>query len=758
MKIKTIRTITFLMGALLLFGGCQSEPEKSEAPETTVVQTEDEMQTDNNILIDVADIVNYTAADIRKMETKSGKQAAVTIDVVCMLCSDNFQLSDVRNTMRQIRNAGVRRVYMIMCSPSYPVLSGGMITAIQTGMANTDIVRALKNLKEDPNKIFIEVCHEFGLEAIAVVKPYEGGGGCTIPEGTTLDAVASEYCESATPETVGGYRAFVDRFIAEHPELRVQRKKGTGEDVKGPVTALEIYYQIGSDKPDLAAVNANAVNSPTIWVSRDNATYSVWENITWTYDKVKSYNITDPNGIITATRDCIRLRVELSGLTAEYGYVACSLSDQSFIMVNDYWCRPYSMTKLYGASGEIPSTLGYYVRTPYDKNATPETMKWGSYGSVADPTKLTGISVSANGTATGVYKSEATDNGAHEFYQWGFEYEFVYTSAVTSGFKSPLIALAVGKNEYVQGTLCEGYEEVREYWLEQVQAALSYGADGIDIRWDGHSSMASDYYYYGYNQPIADEYYKQYGTRLEDEPVNTKTATRVMTIRGEFFVKFLEEASKLAHDNGAIFLSHFFATSYSSNIGTDDYQPSAGANHVAQWKMPKIIVRDYEKVIDLCDEIVYKDYFSVSYSLADQRTGKVLTDYAHRQGKKIWIHCYVQQNGGMLSDGFMENFLSSEAADGVILYEIVESYDYGTTKQMLNKHIDDRAVYEISVMGRIGGIPQGTTARGLIETMGMLGSNVVVDENGASVPLDAVLTKNMRLCLNGVIYYNLSLK
>ncbi len=755
---RSLRWSILLLALLMLLGGCKSQ-DQMEEPQTTATQTEEEMNSENNILIKAEDVVNYTAEQIRAMETTSGKEAAVTIDVVCMLCSDNFQRSDVRSIMRSIRNAGIRRVYMIMCSPSYPVMSGGMITAIETGLAGTDVVRALRNLKEDPNKVFIEVCHEFGLEAIAVIKPYEGGGGVTIPEGTTLDAVASEFCETFAPETVGGHRAFIDRFIAKHPEMRVKRKAGTGETAKGPVKAMEIYYQIGSDHPDPAVENGKEINAPTVWVSRDNATYEIWKKASWAYDLVNNYAITDPNGIVTSRKNCVRLRVELQDLPEEYGYVACSLSEQSFIMAKgDYWCRPYSMTKLYGADGELPSTLGYYVRTPYDQNATPETMKWGAYGSPADPTKLKGIRVDASGAAVGVYKDGSADNGAHEFYQWGFEYEFVYTSAVVSGFMSPVIALGVGKNEFVQGTLCEAYEEVRAYWLEQVEAALSYGADGIDIRWDGHSSMVSDYYYYGYNEPIAAEYLKQYGKRLEDEPVNTQTATRVMSIRGEFFVKFLEEASALAHSKGAIFLSHFFATSYTSDIASDSYVPSASANQAAQWKMPKIIVRDYQKVIDLCDEIVYKDYFSVAYSLSDQRLGRVLTEYARSKGKKIWVHCYVQQNGGMLSDGFMENFLSSEAADGVILYEIVESYDYGETAQMLKKHVDNREIYQISAMDRISGIPQGTTAGELIERMGMLGSCVVVDASGASVSLSTPLAKDMKLCLNGTIYFNLSLK
>ena len=759
---STVRLGALCLAFLMLLTGCQTPdtpPVNGTGDTGNTTATEEEMTTtQEEILIDPADVIEYTAADIRALETRTGKKVAVSIDVVCQLCEVNFRLADVRDMMLSIRNLGINRVYLIMCSPDYPVMSGGMITAVKEGMASTHIETALKNLGDDPNKIFIEMCHEYGMEAIAVIKPYEGGGGVTIPEGTTLDAVASKYGNTAAPETIGGHRAFMDAFIAKHPEMRVQRKPNSGQTSDGPVTKMEIYYQIGSDKTDLTEANKDAANAPTIWVSRDNAGYEIYKSISWKYDRVDNFPIYDANGDFVFNRNCVRLTVEITGLADEFDYIACSLPSTSFIMKSDYWCRPYgSMTALYSGSTKLATTLGYYVRTPYDKNATPETMKWGSYGSPADSSSLKGIDVDADGKVTAVYKEGKTVNGAESFYKWGFEYEFVYTSAVTNGFFSPVIALGVGKNEYVQGLLCEGYEEVRDYWLEQVETALSYGADGIDIRWDGHSAMVSDFYYYGYNKPIADEYLKQYGKALESEPVNKSTAARVATIRGEFFLKFLTEASKKAHDAGAIFLSHFFATSYTANIESDSYPLLTSANQVAQWKMPKILVRDYKAVIDLCDEIVYKDYFSTYYAASEHKIGQILTDYAKANGKKIWVHCYVQQSPKNLNSKYMENIANSTTADGTTLYEITPSFDYGTAKQMISTYLADAPKYSISLVGRISTVAKGTTARDLIEELHMLGQYAVVDAEGKSLPLDTVLTGDMRLCLNGSVYYKLSI-
>ena len=188
----------------------------------------------------------------------------------------------------------------------------------------------------------------------------------------------------------------------------------------------------------------------------------------------------------------------------------------------------------------------------------------------------------------------------------------------------------------------------------------------------------------------------------------------------------------------------------------EGYIPSAASNCFAQWKMPKIILADYQHLIDISDEITYKDYFSQYFPEGDQEYGKKLTEYAHAKGKKIWIHCYVQQ-ASQLNDHFMRNFVASYA-DGVTLYEIVPSFNYGNAYTFLEKYVLGAVPYSISIMGRISGIAKGSTARQLIETMHFLGENVVVDADGKSVSLDTVLTDDMRLCLNGSVFYTLQLR
>ena len=95
-KKQLIRGLSLLLGAVFFLGGCGVMVEKPQAT-AEPTQSEDSM-TENNVMIEVEDILSYTAEDIRRLETASGKQAAVTIDVVCMLCEKNY-----RNKQRDAR-------------------------------------------------------------------------------------------------------------------------------------------------------------------------------------------------------------------------------------------------------------------------------------------------------------------------------------------------------------------------------------------------------------------------------------------------------------------------------------------------------------------------------------------------------------------------------------------------------------------------------------------------------------------------------
>ena len=110
-----------------------------------------------------------------------------------------------------------------------------------------------------------------------------------------------------------------------------------------------------------------------------------------------------------------------------------------------------------------------------------------------------------------------------------------------------LIAFARGKNEYLAGTPCEAYAEVRRLWSGWVQRLIDAGVDGIDVRISAHGSLTDESSEYGYNEPIVDEFTRRYGAG----PTGSATdLARLAELRGEHFTSFIRETSEAIRDAG----------------------------------------------------------------------------------------------------------------------------------------------------------------------------------------------------------------
>ena len=104
-----------------------------------------------------------------------------------------------------------------------------------------------------------------------------------------------------------------------------------------------------------------------------------------------------------------------------------------------------------------------------------------------------------------------------------------------------VIALARGRNEYLSGSLCEAYPEVRAYWLSWVGQCIAAGVDGVDFRISCHSSWTNTPDIYGFNGPVVEEYQRRYGVNPDVEPYDPRL---LGTLRGEFFDQFLRSARR----------------------------------------------------------------------------------------------------------------------------------------------------------------------------------------------------------------------
>ncbi|MNI20738.1 hypothetical protein D3C73_742310 [compost metagenome] len=238
----------------------------------------------------------------------------------------------------------------------------------------------------------------------------------------------------------------------------------------------------------------------------------------------------------------------------------------------------------------------------------------------------------------------------------GFEFEWYGSGGWGHGWmRSPVYGIARGKMQYLKGTHCEAYPEVRAYWLEQVDKLLALGIDGIDLRLQNHSNMISDYIHYGYNEPIVAAYQQQYGVDIMLEAADPLS---IMRIRGQFYQLFVDEAAKLIHERGKKLQIHF-------RDSFENPRLSSIYSELGFWAMPKIWP-DWERLIELADEVTIKDYNWGSY---DSTIAARIKDRAAALHKPLWVHCYIAQ-GDDLNAAFFDGVAQDDRVTGVLLYEM----------------------------------------------------------------------------------------
>lgn len=102
------------------------------------------------------------------------------------------------------------------------------------------------------------------------------------------------------------------------------------------------------------------------------------------------------------------------------------------------------------------------------------------------------------------------------------------------------LAFGLGLVETLPGALCEAYPEVRTWWLEQVEACVRAGADGVDLRIGSHN-RTFDWEAYGFNPPVVAAFRERHGVDILREPFD-RVALR--KLRGAFYTEFVREASR----------------------------------------------------------------------------------------------------------------------------------------------------------------------------------------------------------------------
>ena len=661
-KIRLISWILTIVTLLSAFAACGEdsqggEPTVETQPMTNPVTTE---KVTDAITEEIPTVKTYTT-----FESELGTLIAPVIDIQTALNSHSYDYNRIRTEMKTLAELGFTRVYFVAatngfgmsCWPKWSDSANRYISGY------TFVQQNAKALRMDANRLYITACKNEGMEAYVVYKPYEGGGTQSVPEGVEK---LSETVSNAWISTLGGTIYHTDPFIAEHPEYRIQRKQDTELHEELPVTSIEIDFLLSSYSAGSSLSSSGVTQSVveaaagnyTLWVSDTNGAYKPYEGSTSCRFEAVTRETFDMSGVSLGSKKYVTMKI--TGLSVPYTeakYFAVTFEDSQKLHT-----IPYGSFTLYSGTTVLSSTVTSFCRYPANKSDTPANYDWGNEASKPlSGSLIGGIKVASDGSVTGVKKGTAQLNGAQDFHRWGFSFGWVYDGEFAFYANSAVYGIARGTIEYVPGGLCEAYQEVRDYWLSQVKQYLDYGADGIDIRPQSHSTMAIDYTNYGYNQPIADRYKELYGVDIQTSEADF---LKIALIRGEFFTEFLKAASELTHSYDAIFSTHLVASYETPMLSTKVF-------YVGHFTDPKLIP-DWKTVVDLCDEITIKDN---TYGTYNANLAKQIRKYAKEQKKTVWVHAYIQQNKTDLKE-YVKAADRDGLSTGVLLYELTFDSSY----------------------------------------------------------------------------------
>lgn len=529
----------------------------------------------------------------------------------------------MRRKMQLLAQCGFKRIYIL----AIPPVGADYAIPAYPGRKGIHRDECYANMDGNPLKYAVQYAKEAGMETIVQFKPYEGGGIFTVPHGFVPP------CDRNWLETLGGRAVGVDNFFIKHPDMRPKRRQYDKHADKA-VDKLELVFNLDliPGRPGLKKVNevmtvvprpdtpawtekdirSNPLGIITLFTSQDNAAYVKYAGDLQISERIEKRLIRDANGELLSRMPQLCRVVTLSGLNLDAPYFAVQIDGDAV----KYKMIPFSESFIsaFAADGtRLPVTSTVNVR------AGTLTRKYG-------------------------------------FQQNGFDFNVIGPYYWTDGWKDVnLLGIARGKEEYIRGTFCEAYPEVREYWMKQIREFMDMGCDGVDIRLMCHSGAMSDFVNYGYNEPIVRKYRELYGNVAEADMDHWK----IMKIRGDFFLEFAREASELLHKNGKRFSVHMH--DFLGRPTLDPTFPSFGF-----WTQPKILP-DMDRLIELVDDVVIKDYY---WGVYDPLRALHIKEAAEKAGKPFYLHAYLQQ-GHDINAKFLADAEKDPLVDGLMIYEVV---------------------------------------------------------------------------------------
>ena len=388
----------------------------------------------------------------------------------------------VDDMMRVLKEAGVERVSWAYYGDGH---DGYFIPAgLNPNWDNYEkTLRALGN----PLRVAVEAAHRYGIELYAYFKPYETGPAFSLPEGSP-DARAFGRIRQQ-----GGRLTWLDRFVVDHPELRIRHRPDASiEDLAHvPICALKLV------KGDGAPTRVGREHLQ-IWSSQHNYRYQpcavdfqVHETVEPSPEEVRDVN----GDLVTKQGDAVRT-LTLSGF---------QLTDPYIMVTTDFTDGPADF-----------QNTGTELLVALD----------------AEGREIPGVFA----TGGAIWERDRVD-----FRDWGLIFDtgrgrsVVHLDEPNVSGRKGLIAFTRGRNEYLPGALCETEPGVQAYWLSCLQEILETGVDGVDFRVENHGTHTDYTEEYGFNDVVLDAC-----ARRGQADVAT-----IAQVRGEAYTQFLRDAKRM---------------------------------------------------------------------------------------------------------------------------------------------------------------------------------------------------------------------
>ncbi|MBN1821711.1 MAG: hypothetical protein JW833_13410 [Prolixibacteraceae bacterium] len=355
----------------------------------------------------------------------------------------------------------------------------------------------------------VKSAHKYGIEFIAEIKPFEGGGFSTIlPHSMPVpDGVATKDLRGVFP--------LVRPFIAQNPHLCLKCKPGKYE-YQSPLRNIRLIKS--NDRP--TQIKADHL---TIFTSATNNKFSPYSGTATFRESVEM------KFVFPRWEKCRVIHLEGLQIPDSHKYILikCTSPKESANFSNEKG----SILEFEGADGNIiphylgegPVKLESHLNGIYNSYILSKILRYLKNQEVIDE--------------IGDIKK------MQEHYRDFYAFETYKLTDKKTLDEDGYIVAALGKPEYLLGNLHPIYKEVREFLLELTRFCLDSGVDGINYRVANHSKLP-DKWDYGFN----DEVIKAAEGKTDQTTINR--------INGDAYTQFLFEARDLIKGRGKKMIHH----------------------------------------------------------------------------------------------------------------------------------------------------------------------------------------------------------